>query len=192
MLFHAIYLFTIQNIWAATSRKHTSEHVRPANIQISLLHTFDSSKGESDQSSLAARRNFGSKVSPCCQRRLIRLRGFESSLGVHIRRCLFHTESQFITDKIYGSYTGRRHYENTPIQIYWKFYNQKNEKFHIKNSDISAQNIDCGYLLEPSRRGGSYVYPQSMFLSRNKRNNIYPCKPQFYYIKVGFKGVKII
>ena len=27
-----------------------------------------------------------------------------------------------------------------------------------------------------------------MFLSRNKKNNVYPCKPQFYYIKVGFKG----
>ena len=31
-----------------------------------------------------------------------------------------------------------------------------------------------------------------MFLSRNKKNNVYPCKPHFYYIKVGFKGVKII
>ena len=31
-----------------------------------------------------------------------------------------------------------------------------------------------------------------MFLSRNQKNNIYPCKPQFYYIKVGFKGVSII
>ena len=31
-----------------------------------------------------------------------------------------------------------------------------------------------------------------MFLSRNKKNNVYPCKPQFYYIKVGFKGVKNI
>ena len=29
-------------------------------------------------------------------------------------------------------------------------------------------------------------------LSRNKKNNIYPCKSQFYNIKVGFKGVKII
>ena len=29
-------------------------------------------------------------------------------------------------------------------------------------------------------------------LSKNKKNNVYPCKPQFYYIKVGFKGVKII
>ena len=31
-----------------------------------------------------------------------------------------------------------------------------------------------------------------MFLSRNKKNNVYPCKPQFYYIKVWFKGVKVI
>ena len=48
---------------------------------------------------------------------------------------------------------------------------------------ISAQNIDCGYSLEN---------PQSMFLSRNKKNNLYPCKPPFYYIKVGVNGVKII
>ena len=31
-----------------------------------------------------------------------------------------------------------------------------------------------------------------MFLSRNNKNNVYPCKPEFCYIKVGFKGVKII
>ena len=87
------------------------------------------------------------------------------------------------------------HYENTPIQIYWKFHHQNNENFQIKNSNIfhiSAQNIDCGYSLEPPRRGGSNEYPQSMFLRRNKKNNVYPCKRQFYYIKVGFKGVKII
>ena len=30
-----------------------------------------------------------------------------------------------------------------------------------------------------------------MFFSRNKKNNVYPCKPQFYYIKVGFKGSKL-
>ena len=87
------------------------------------------------------------------------------------------------------------HYENTPIQIYWKFYHQKMAIFQIKQSDIfhiSAQNIDCGYSFEPPRRGGSNEYPQSMFLSRNMKNNVYPCKLQFYYIKVGFKGVKII
>ena len=67
--------------------------------------------------------------------------------------------------------------------------------FHVKNSDIfhiSAQNIDCGYSLEPPRRGGSNEYPQPMFLSRNNKNNVYSCKPHFYYIKVGFKGVNII
>ena len=87
------------------------------------------------------------------------------------------------------------HYENTPIQIYRTFHLQKLKKNSDKNSDIfhiSTQNIDCGYSLEPPRRGGSNEYPQSMFLSRNKKNNVYPCKPQFYYIKVGFKGVKII
>ena len=29
-----------------------------------------------------------------------------------------------------------------------------------------------------------------MFLSRNNKNNVYPGKPQFCYIKMGFKGVK--
>ena len=75
------------------------------------------------------------------------------------------------------------------------FTTKNNENFQIKNSDIfhiSAQNIDYGYSLELPRRGGSNEYPQSMFLSRNKKNIVYPCKPQFYYIKVGFKGVKTI
>ena len=82
-----------------------------------------------------------------------------------------------------------------PIQIYSKFYHPKNENFQIKILiffHISAQNIDCGYSLEPPRRGGSNEYQQSMILSRNKKNNVYPCKPQFYYIKVRFKGVSII
>ena len=76
-----------------------------------------------------------------------------------------------------------------------KILPSKNGNFSDKKSDIfhiSAQNIDCGYSLEPPRWGGSNEYPQSMFLSRNNKNNVYPCKPQFYYIKVGFKGVKII
>ena len=87
------------------------------------------------------------------------------------------------------------YYENTPIQIYRKFHLQKLKNFQIKNSNIfhiSAQNIDCRYSLELPRWGGSNEYPQSMFLSRNKNNNVYPCKPQFYYIKVGFERVKII
>ena len=71
----------------------------------------------------------------------------------------------------------------------------KNLKFSDKNSDIfhtSAQNIDCGYSLEPPRRGGSNEYHNLCFWAEINKNNVYPCKPQFYYIKVGFKGVKII
>ena len=75
------------------------------------------------------------------------------------------------------------HSENLPIQIYWKFYHQKMKIFQIKNSDIfhnSVQNIDCGYSLEPPRRGGSNEYPQSMFLSRNKKKLMYtPVNPSF-------------
>ena len=55
-----------------------------------------------------------------------------------------------------------------------------------------AQNIDLGYLLEPPWWGGSNEYSQFMFLSRNKKINVYPCQPQFYGIKVEFQGVKTI
>ena len=52
----------------------------------------------------------------------------------------------------------------------------------MKNSNMFhmfAKHIDCGYSLEPPRRGGSYEYLQSMFKSKNKKNNVYPCKPRF-------------
>ena len=75
-----------------------------------------------------------------------------------------------------------------------KILQPKTEIFFYKNFRYFSYfcSIDCGYSLEPPRRGGSNEYPQSMFLSRNKENKVYPCKPQFYYIKVGFKGVNII
>ena len=57
---------------------------------------------------------------------------------------------------------------------------------------ISAQNIDCGYSLESPQWGSSNEYKQSMVLSRNEKNIVYPCKPQIYYMKMGFKGVNII
>ena len=79
----------------------------------------------------------------------------------------------------------------TRLLKYIENFITKNWKFSDKNSDIfhnSAQNIDCGYSLEPPHRGGSNEYPQSMFLKRNNKNNVYPFKPQFYYIKVGFDG----
>ena len=65
------------------------------------------------------------------------------------------------------------HYENLPMQYTKNFFCSKIENFHQKNFDIFlifAQNIDCGYTLEPPRRGGSNEYPQSMFRSKNKKN----------------------
>ena len=87
------------------------------------------------------------------------------------------------------------HYEKKAYSNILKILPPKNVNFQIKDSDIfhsSAQNIACGYSLELPRRGSSNEYPQSMFWSQNKKTNVYPCKPQFYYIKVGFKGVNII
>ena len=42
-----------------------------------------------------------------------------------------------------------------------------------------AQNIDCGYTLEPPSRGGSNEYLQSMFWNKNKKNRHMPYIPQF-------------
>ena len=74
-----------------------------------------------------------------------------------------------------------------PIQIL-KILPPKIENFQIKKSDIfhvSAQNIDCGYSLEPPRRGGSNEYPQSMFYVEIRKNNIYPLNPSFFLYKSG-------
>ena len=62
----------------------------------------------------------------------------------------------------------RKQYNITKTRLFKyieNFTTRKRENFQIKNSDIfhiSAQNIDCGYSLEPPRRGGSNEYPQSM------------------------------
>ena len=52
------------------------------------------------------------------------------------------------------------HYENWPIQYTELFSAVKNENFIRKKDsfNIFAQNIDCGYTLEPHRRGGSNEY----------------------------------
>ena len=72
----------------------------------------------------------------------------------------------------------RSHYENTPMRstemFFWGVVKIKN--FTGKKKDIFlifAQSIDFGYTLEPPRRGSSgssNTYPQSMFLSKNKKN----------------------
>ena len=61
--------------------------------------------------------------------------------------------------------------------IYSNFFRSKIDNFQRKSFDIFlnfAQNIDCGYTIEPPRRGGSNEYPQSMFWSKNRYTPAYP------------------
>ena len=86
------------------------------------------------------------------------------------------------------------HYANMSVQYTAIFHGCKNDNFQMKFFYIFlifAQNIDCGYTLEPPQRGGSNEYTQSMFWSKNKKKYVYPSKPHFFYIKVGCKGVFI-
>ena len=66
----------------------------------------------------------------------------------------------------------------------------------IRSSEILVQpNRSSKILVQPIKSSEIFCsneYPQFIFLSRNKKNNVYPCKPQFYYIKVGLKGVRIL
>ena len=105
-----------------------------------------------------------------------------------MRRCvillfaveLFHHSSQFQCLSL--------HYENTPMQ---RFLSCKNLKISVDFFYIFlifAQNRDCGYTLEPPRRGGSNEYPQSMFWTKNKKNRCTPANPSFFLYKSGVSG----
>ena len=50
---------------------------------------------------------------------------------------------------------------------------------------IFAKNIDCRYMLEPSRRSGSNENQQSMFWTQNKKNRYTLVCP----VLLGFEGV---
>ena len=67
---------------------------------------------------------------------------------------------------------------------------------------IFAQNINCGYTLEPPRRGGSNEYPQSsrrggsneypaqsLFWSKNKKNRYTPATPVLLYKSEVYGGI---
>ena len=80
----------------------------------------------------------------------------------------------------------------TRLFKYIVFFPPKTENFQIKNSDvfhISAKNIDCGTRYN---RLGEMVLTSThnlCFWAEIRKNNVYSCKPQFYHIKVGLKGV---
>ena len=75
-----------------------------------------------------------------------------------LKQCYSHETLLFITKT--------RLFKN--IEIFttkkWNFSDKNSDIFHI-----SAQNIDCGYSLEPPRRGGSNEYPQSIFLAEIRK-----------------------
>ena len=80
------------------------------------------------------------------------------------------------------SHTILHHYENLPMRYTEIFKVVKNEDLQQKLFDIFlifAQNIDCGYMLDPPWRDGSNEYPQSMFWSKNKKNRYTPANPSF-------------
>ena len=107
------------------------------------------------------------------------------------RAFLLHYINRYIHYNSNGSVSGQQNITKTRIFKYIENFAPKTEIFQIKKNDIfhiSSQNIDCGFSLEPPRRGGSNEYPQSMFLRRTKDNNVYFRKPQFYYIKWGLRG----
>ena len=62
------------------------------------------------------------------------------------------------------------------------FFSHKNENISGKVMIFpffSAQNIGCGYTLEPPHRGGSNEYPQSMFRTKNKKKMYTPAYPSY-------------
>ena len=71
-------------------------------------------------------------------------------------------------------------------QNIWKFSDKNSDIFHI-----SAQNIYCGYTLEPPRRGGSNEYPQSMFWAKIRKIIYTPLNPSFTIWKWGLRGLKL-
>ena len=80
------------------------------------------------------------------------------------------------------------------LQKHTLFYGRKNEKCQMKNMIflvffLSKQKLWAHW----GSWGSSYGYPQSMFYSRNKKNNVNPFKPHFFfYRKVGLRGQNYI
>ena len=91
------------------------------------------------------------------------------------------------------SHKGALHYENMPMQHTAIFQGCKNDNFRLKYFDyfhIFAQNIDCGYSLEPPIEAVLTSTHNLCFRAKIRKKCI-PCKPHFYYRKVGCKGVFI-
>ena len=68
------------------------------------------------------------------------------------------------------------------IKVCFRDENSARTIANLKKSDIfhiAAQKLDCGYSLEPPRRGGSNEYPQSLFISKIRQIMYTPVNPSF-------------
>ena len=76
--------------------------------------------------------------------------------------------------------SSHHHYANMSVQYTAIFHCCKNDNFlmiFFYIFLIFAPNIDCG------------TSTHNLCFGAKIRKKVYPCKPQFYYIKVGCKGV---
>ena len=67
-----------------------------------------------------------------------------------------------------------------------QYFTAENGNFQMEKCDIFlifAQNIDRGYTLEPHQEAVRTITHNLCFRAKYE-NNVHPCKPQFYYIKV--------
>ena len=95
---------------------------------------------------------------------------------------ILNVQKNFNDSNTDGSLTVAIHITKIRLFKYIENFISKNWKFSEKNSDIfhiSAQNIDCGYSLEPPRRGSSNEYPQSMFWAEIRKIMYTPVNPSF-------------
>ena len=74
------------------------------------------------------------------------------------------------------------HYANTSMLYTTIFQGCKNDNFQMKNIDIFPIFTLSEAVLTSTH---------NLCFRAKIRKNVYPCKPHFYYIKMGCKGVKI-
>ena len=86
----------------------------------------------------------------------------------------------------------------TGLFKYIENFTSKTKTFQIKKKKseifhISAQNRECGFSLEPPRRGGSNVYPQYIFFGAEIRKTMYtPVNPVVLFKSGGgLRGSKL-
>ena len=83
------------------------------------------------------------------------------------------------------------HYENTPMQNTAIFHGCENDNFQLIFS-IFIFLLKTYIVVSRYNRHIDAVLTSThniCFRAKIKKNNVYPCKPQFYYIKVGCTGL---